>query len=249
MARHSKKKQITNFITTGQELEVYRNERDDNEDDDELDDLTERFANSSFIYDDGDLEENLERTVATCDEGYGEYFESNGCFANGDDQESFYPSAGDFYEEDYNLNAHCAINQPNSQFLFNSDQHNNFESQSSPEPTSSFYWTPSNEASCSFADQTQPFHESPIEEEKLTGLELVPYESEDDENDWPTNCRFNPEFDFDDDSQIKENLFGADQDDYHDDLLEIYKKEFRDNFPELFTKKKKRKEKKVDQLS
>lgn len=242
MSRHSKnqKKQITNFVTSGNELEVYRSDNDD-----ELDDLADCFAKNSFIYD-SDPEENLERAVATCDEAYES---NNDYFANCDDQGGYYQVESVFYEDGTDLSP-ASSQQPNKELGYFDPHQQNLE-QSNTEPSgshsASFYWGPfGTAASCSFSDQpnTDASHK-PCEEEKLTGLELVPYESE-DENDRPTlNSRFKPDFDFDDLSQFKENILGADPyepDDSHDELLENYKKEFRNNFPELF-RKKKRKEK------
>ena len=226
-----KKKQITNFIATGKELEVYQPERDD-----ELDELTDRFASADFIRDD-ESEENFERTVETCDEQYDAYYKLN-C----DDLESSYQSNGNFYEDynqDYDQNQHCDFDRTND-----FDSPNNFMHCLEPSDSqlANCYWA--DEVSCSFSGQPSTEHR-PTEEENLTGLELVPYGSDDAEKDPPTRSPFKPEFDYDDVSQYKENILEGDQDEYYDDWLEIYKRKFRENFPELFVKKKKRKEKKV----
>ena len=85
-------------------------------------------------------------------------------------------------------------------------------------------------------------------DDKLTGLELVPYVSDDEigkNDECSTGCIKN-EIDYDC-SYLKENFFVSDadqMDNERDDVLESYKNEFQMNFPKLF-KNKKKKSKKV----
>lgn len=269
MGRRSRnqEKQITNFETKGNELELYHSDTDD-----ELDDLVDCFAKSNLICD-NEPEENPDRTVAIYEE---EAYDPNyDYFPNCDDQGGFYQVAGVFYEDDidqeYSANTHLnydthpnyetdlnydadlnqdsAFNKPVRELGYFDSHQQNFEPNSEqPSGSAGFYWDPFATASCSYSDQANTdVDHKPYEEEKLTGLELVPYETEEEQNDRPVrNTGFKPELDYDDLSHFKENILDTDPyepDDSHDELLENYKKEFRRNFPELFRKKKKRKEK------
>ena len=73
---------------------------------------------------------------------------------------------------------------------------------------------------------------------ELTGLELVPYQEEDEDNCLNNNDNFVNEFDL---SHFKENAFNNVREEEEGDLLEIYKNEFKKNFPNLFKAKKSKK--------